>query len=582
MMNKQKKFNTKSNIRWLTSHIFQYPVITIIFITVVFLSIYYQNNVSIYIGKIFDAVSLRDRQEVGRCLFLLFLVSVGQGLLDLFSSYSILALRLNVEKDTRQEIYEDLLQKDQSIYDETSTGNIMALATNEIRNISIMFQPGFLITYKSILSYVIPICFILRNFHYSLSIGPILFTILSLYLLLRYSKNINTITKDVRQKFGQMNSSLNEVMEGIEVVKANAQEDREKAEFKAHTNDILTASLKRVKVEAGYKPTLVFALFFGFAVFQALSIYVKGDMSLGSLVSYITIYMNLKYPISNAEISFSLIGQGMASVGRIVEILKQSKTIENSENPVKEEIKGGIEFSNVSFGYKKGKDVLKELNFSIQPGETVAIVGSTGSGKSTVTKLLNRTYDIDKGQILIDGHDIKEWDLKTLRSSIGVIEQDVFLFSWSILKNIAFGSGNLEAEGEKDAIELCAKKSYAHNFIEEFPDKYDTMVGERGIQLSGGQRQRIAIARALLMNPKILVLDDSTSAVDSKTEEEIQKGLKNIMKERTTILITHRLSQIIWADKIIMMKNGRILAKGSHKQLMKECKEYRDMYSEYL
>lgn len=581
-MNKQKKFNTKSNIRWLTSHIFRYPVITIIFITVVFLSIYYQNNVSIYIGKIFDAVSLRDRQEVGRCLFLLFLVSVGQGLLDLFSSYSILALRLNVEKDTRQEIYEDLLQKDQSIYDETSTGNIMALATNEIRNISIMFQPGFLITYKSILSYVIPICFILRNFHYSLSIGPILFTILSLYLLLRYSKNINTITKDVRQKFGQMNSSLNEVMEGIEVVKANAQEDREKAEFKAHTNDILTASLKRVKVEAGYKPTLVFALFFGFAVFQALSIYVKGDMSLGSLVSYITIYMNLKYPISNAEISFSLIGQGMASVGRIVEILKQSKTIENSENPVKEEIKGGIEFSNVSFGYKKGKDVLKELNFSIQPGETVAIVGSTGSGKSTVTKLLNRTYDIDKGQILIDGHDIKEWDLKTLRSSIGVIEQDVFLFSWSILKNIAFGSGNLEAEGEKDAIELCAKKSYAHNFIEEFPDKYDTMVGERGIQLSGGQRQRIAIARALLMNPKILVLDDSTSAVDSKTEEEIQKGLKNIMKERTTILITHRLSQIIWADKIIMMKNGRILAKGSHKQLMKECKEYRDMYSEYL
>lgn len=581
-MNKQKKFNTKSNIRWLTSHIFRYPIITIIFITVVFLSIYYQNNVSIYIGKIFDAVSVSDRQEVGRCLLLLFLVSVGQGLLDLFSSYSILALRLNVEKDTRQEIYEDLLQKDQSIYDETSTGNIMALATNEIRNISIMFQPGFLITYKSILSYVIPICFILRNFHYSLSIGPILFTILSLYLLLRYSKNINTITKDVRQKFGQMNSSLNEVMEGIEVVKANAQEDKEKTEFKAHTNDILTASLKRVKVEAGYKPTLVFALFFGFAVFQALSIYVKGDMSLGSLVSYITIYMNLKYPISNAEISFSLIGQGMASVGRIVEILKQSKTIENSENPVKEEIKGGIEFSNVSFGYKKGKDVLKDLNFSIQPGETVAIVGSTGSGKSTVTKLLNRTYDIDKGHILIDGHDIKEWDLKTLRSSIGVIEQDVFLFSWSILKNIAFGSGNLEAEGEKDAIELCAKKSYAHNFIEEFPDKYDTMVGERGIQLSGGQRQRIAIARALLMNPKILVLDDSTSAVDSKTEEEIQKGLKNIMKERTTILITHRLSQIIWADKIIMMKDGRILAKGSHKQLMKECKEYRDMYSEYL
>ena len=581
-MKKQKKFNTKSNLHWLVSHIFRYPLIAIIFIAVVFFSIYYQNNVSIYIGKIFDAVSVQDPDEVKRCLLFLFLVSVGQGLLDLFSSYSILALRLKVERDTRQEIYEDLLNKDQCIYDAISTGNIMALSTNEIRNISIMFQPGILITYKSILSYIIPICFILVNFQYSLSVGPILFTCVSLILLVRYSRRINAVTKDVRQKFGKMNSRLNEVMEGIEVVKANAQEEEEKKKFEQNTMDIFQKSMGRVKLEAGYKPTLIFALFFGFAVFQALTLYVGGELSLGSLVSYITIYMNLKYPISNAEISFSLIGQGMASVGRIVDILKQSKTMQSPENAVKEEVKGGIEFRNVSFGYSKEKKVLKNLCFSIQSGEIVAIVGSTGSGKSTVTKLLNRTYDIDEGAILVDGHDIRAWDLQALRSDIGVIEQDVFLFSWSVLKNIEFGNRNILQKESKERIEECARKSYAHNFIMDFPEKYETMVGERGIQLSGGQRQRVAIARALLMNPKVLVLDDSTSAVDSKTEEEIQKGLQNVMKERTTILITHRLSQIIWADKIIMMKNGEILAQGNHTQLMKNCKEYRDMYSEYL
>lgn len=576
------KYNVESNIKWIMSHILRYPIISLVFIMAVFFSIYYQNSASIYMGKIFDAISLNTKSEVIKLIILLFIVSIGQGLLDLASSYGILTLRLKVERDMRQEIYENLLSKDQSFHDSVSTGDVMALATNEIRNISIMFQPGILITFKSLLSYIVPICFILANFSYKLIMGPILFTITSLILLGSYSKNINAITKDVRKNFGKLNSDLNEVIEGIEVVKSSAQEEKEVRNFEKNTQAILNNSLKRVKLEAGYKPTLIFALFFGIALYQSFSMFIDGQLILGQLISYITIYLNLKYPISNAEISFSFIGQGMASAGRIVDTLRNSKDVKKKDYEVNKPVEGKIEFKNVSFGYVEDTKVLKNLNFSIKSGEVVAIVGGTGSGKSTIAKLINRTYDVDEGEILIDGENIKNWNIDALRSDIGIIEQDIFLFSWSILKNITFGSRDISKICSMESIRDCAEKAYAHNFIMDFPDNYETLVGERGIQLSGGQRQRIAIARTLLLNPKILVLDDSTSAVDSKTEDEIQKGISNIMKERTTILITHRLSQIRWADKILMMKNETIIAQGNHEELMKICKEYREMYSEYL
>lgn len=581
-MNRKEKIKAGENISWLLKHITRYPFIVIIFLIVAFLCIYYQNNSSIYLGKIFDSISSFDKDHVKKYLELLLLFSVCQGVLDLFSSYSILLLRLNMEKDVRKEIYTDLLKKDQCIYDVASTGDIMALATNEIRNISTMFQPGFLIAYKSILSYIIPICFIIKNFNVCLSIGPILFSVISLILLLRYSRNVNEVTREERQRFGKMNSYLNEVIEGIEVVKSGVQENNEKDVFYKKTESIVEKSMNRVRLEAGFKPTLIFALFFGIALFQALKLYISGAISVGSLLSYITIYLNLKYPISNAEISFSLIGQGFASVERVVSLLKNSVTMESGTNAVKDEVKGSIEFRNVSFGYLEGKKALKNINFKISPSEVVAIVGSTGSGKSTITKLVNRTYDIDEGEILIDGHNIKNWDIKCLRSAIGVIEQDIFLFSWSLLKNIKFGSKKVANDVSLESVRECARQAFADDFIMDFKDQYQTMVGERGIQLSGGQRQRTAIARALLMDPRILILDDSTSAVDSKTEEEIRKGIKNVVRNRTTILITHRLSQITQADKIIMMKNGEVLAQGCHEELINTCREYREMYSEYL
>lgn len=575
------KYNTRSGTKWIASHITKYPIITFVFLSVLFFSVFYQNRASIYLGKIFDSIKANSGQDIIKLIVLFFIVSIGQGLLQLASTYSILNLRLKVEKDVRQEIYENLLSKSQTFHDSVKTGDVMALATNETRNISIMFQPGIIMTLRSILSYIIPLGFIAVNFNYILLLNPILFTILSMLLLYFYSKNINNVTKDIRQKFGKLNADLNEAIDGIEVIKSNTQEENEIQKFNKNTGSILKLSLKKAMVEATYIPTLVFAVFFGIALYQALTMFIGGQLTLGQLIAYITIYSNLKFPIANAEITFSFIGLGVASAGRIIEMLRTSTNCEDNLSISEQDLVGAIEFKNVSFGYQEDNLVLKDVSFSVNPGETVAIVGGTGSGKSTIAKLVNRTYNPGAGQVLIDGIDIKEWNLNSLRSRIGIIEQDIFLFSWNIRKNIAFGNNEVE-ECTSETVMKYAKEAYAHNFIMDFPAKYETLVGERGMQLSGGQRQRIAIARALLSNPKILVLDDSTSAVDSETEDEIQKGIRGMMKGRTTLLITHRLSQIRWADKILMVKKGSVLAQGNHEYLMENCKEYRDMYAGYL
>lgn len=240
-------------------------------------------------------------------------------------------------------------------------------------------------------------------------------------------------------------------------------------------------------------------------------------------------------------------------------------------------IKGGIVFDHVTFGYD-GVPILKQINFRAQPGETIAIVGQTGAGKSTLTKLVNRTYDVTEGRVLIDGIDVRDWGLQSLRSQISTIEQDVFLFSRTIGENIAFGAAG---KATPEQIEQAAREAQAHDFIMSFPDGYDTMVGERGVTLSGGQRQRLAIARAFLTDPRILILDDSTSAIDSATEDQIQRAIRRILQGRTTLLITHRISQIRWADRILVLRQGKLVAQGSHAELMATSEAYRRIFAHY-
>jgi ATP-binding cassette subfamily B protein len=235
-----------------------------------------------------------------------------------------------------------------------------------------------------------------------------------------------------------------------------------------------------------------------------------------------------------------------------------------------------VQFENVSFGYN-GTKVLQNISFTAKPGETVAIVGQTGSGKTTLTRLINRIFDTDSGRVLIDGVDVRAWHLESLRSQISTIEQDVFLFSRSIAENIAFGN----AAATRAEIEQAAQEAQAHEFITTFNEGYETEVGERGVTLSGGQRQRLAIARAFLTNPRILILDDSTSAIDSATEDKIQQAMRRISRERTTFLITHRLSQIRWADRILVIKRGELVDQGSHEELLARSQDYQRIFARY-
>jgi ATP-binding cassette subfamily B protein len=274
--------------------------------------------------------------------------------------------------------------------------------------------------------------------------------------------------------------------------------------------------------------------------------------------------------------SFNLIQLGLASSERILHVIKTETELDQNEAGVAQLIQGEVVFENVSFNYNS-TPVLKNISFKVKPGQTVAIVGQTGSGKTTLTRLINRIFDTDSGQVCIDGLDVRDWNMESLRSQISTIEQDIFLFSRTISENIAFGC----AEATPQAIEQAARQAQAHDFITHFNQGYATEVGERGVTLSGGQRQRIAIARAFLTNPAILILDDSTSAVDSATEDQIQRAMRRISRERTTFLITHRLSQIRWADLILVLRRGELVDLGCHLVLMARSADYQRIFARY-
>ncbi|MEP7189518.1 MAG: ABC transporter ATP-binding protein, partial [Roseiflexaceae bacterium] len=385
---------------------------------------------------------------------------------------------------------------------------------------------------------------------------------------------------------------------GIEVVKASAQEQFERRKYRTHARSFRDLSVQQGHTEARYLPLLVYGFALGLLLLHALLLYQRGRVGIAEVIGAVGLMNLLRFPTFISVFSFSLIQSGVASAERILAIIRAETGLDENRAGVSQPIAGAITFEGVSFAYderRKTEDeskmvsdssssvlrppssVLKDISFTIRPGQTIAIVGQTGSGKSALTQLINRTYDVSSGRVLIDGVDVREWNLDTLRSQIAKIEQDVFLFSRTLGENIAFGA----PDATQEQIEQAAREAQAHDFIMSFADGYATVVGERGVTLSGGQRQRIALARAFLNNPRILILDDSTSAIDSATEDQIQRAIRRAQQGRTTLLITHRLAQIRWADHILVLEQGRLAASGTHDQLLRRSPHYRRIFARY-
>jgi ATP-binding cassette subfamily B protein len=299
-------------------------------------------------------------------------------------------------------------------------------------------------------------------------------------------------------------------------------------------------------------------------------------VTLGQVVAFMGLFGTLRFSTFISIFSFNLVQLGMASAERVLGMINTKSELDQNRGGVAQPIRGEVVFDRVSFAYN-GAAVLNDVSFRANPGETIAIVGQTGSGKSTLTRLINRIFDASSGRVLVDGVDVREWDMESLRSQISTIEQDVFLFSRTLRENIAFG----RSDASPETVERAAQEAQAHEFITGFPEGYETVVGERGVTLSGGQRQRVAIARAFLTDPRILILDDSTSAIDSATEDQIQKAMREISRERTTFIITHRLSQIRWADRILVLRKGELVEQGTHEELMERSPDYRHIFARY-
>ena len=333
-------------------------------------------------------------------------------------------------------------------------------------------------------------------------------------------------------------------------------------------------------MQARYLPILLFGFALTAAFAHGLWLLAQGQITVGDLVAYLGLVGAMRFTAFISVFTFSLVQLGLAGAERILELMSEETELDENVGGYAAPIRGNIVFENVSFGYAgmDGKQSLHNLSFEAAPGETVAIVGQTGSGKSTLTKLVNRAYDVTGGRILVDGVDVRSWNLESLRQQISVIEQDVFLFSRTVADNIAFGLGE---KATREAILEAAKAAQAHDFITHFADDYDTTIGERGVTLSGGQRQRLAIARALLTDPRILILDDSTSAVDSATEDAIQRAIDKVLEGRTTLMITHRLSQIRRADRILVLAGGELVDQGSHEELLARSKLYRRIFARH-
>ena len=569
--------NRSRPIRWILSHaIHHWPILIVALFGAL-------GNASLFsvtpimVGRAFNLIITPnpDLLQLRNIALIIAGTQIIRGVLQFFRNSGFELVAQRVERDIRRELYVNLLGKSMTFHSMQAVGDTMARATNDVREVNFFFSPGVNLVAGSLIFIFMPIL-LAPNYDPSLILTPLLFSILYFLAMRSYLKKLGPVTDEVRASFGILNTRLSESLDGIETVKGAAQEVSEVNLFRRNAQRYRDAAVQQGNIEARYIPLLLLYIALGTGLLHSLWLFSRGVLSAGDVVGYFGLLLMLDFPTFISLFAYSQISLGMAGARRILELMNQETNLDQNLSGYQKPMRGEVEFRNASFVYQEDDQVFSGISFMVKPGQTVAVVGQTGAGKTTLTKLINRTYDVQDGQVLVDGVDVREWNLEALRQNISIIEQDIFLFSQTIADNIAFG----KSDASPEEIRAAAKAAQAEDFIQTFEGGYDSVVGERGATLSGGQRQRIALARAFLADPKILILDDSTSAIDSATEDKIQQAIFAASEGRTTFIITHRLSQIRWADLILVMRKGKLSACGTHEDLLRTSKDYRRIFAE--
>ncbi len=494
---------------------------------------------------------------------------IQQYLGDLFGIKSVYTLR--------DGLYKKLQRLPFRYYDNARTGDLMSRLTADVEAFRFFLSFGFAEFIRIVSLIVISLSVM---FYYSIPLA--LVTMASMPFLAvvvyRFDKRVHPAFRGIRKAFGRLNTRVQENISGMNTVKSLSREDFEVGRFTDKNDEYRQNYLSTSNIWAKYFPLMEFignisvVALLGFGGY----LYIQGEVTVGVLVAFFNLIWYILGPLMNFGFVINLFSQSKASGERLLEILEATEDIQEIPEAIRQKrLNGHVTFKDVTLSYEEDDDsALKDINFDAPPGKTVGLIGATGSGKTSITQLITRFYEPEQGQVLVDGKPVQNYGLKELRSNIGFVLQESFLFSTTIKENIAYGNPEASMEEIIDA----AKRAQAHEFILEMPNGYDTLLGERGMGLSGGQKQRVAIARAILIDPSILVLDDATSAVDMETELQIQKALKEVMEGRTTFIIAHRISSLKHADEILVLENGRIVERGVHEELLGNGGPYQRIY----